>query len=446
MTKLIVQIYRQGQWQDAAEIQFKRPGDGHRSATTLDYAGEYVVQQLGETDDGSAAVSAPYPVNFETYASDTWPAFLLDLLPGGEGRRRWSERLGVGVGASAEFELLRHGAANPPGNIRIKESIESEYRDQGQVPDHTGELRDRNNHPGFNRQDIIERQEHFIEYAYQSGAAVSGASDVQGEAPKFLLTQDRMGNWHAEGALADTQAAKHWIVKFPRGSTAADLQVLRNEAGYLEVARLCGLKVGEPLTLEGRALFIPRFDRKVSATGIERLGMESLYALAGIAEFGRAVPHETLCEALLRHLPPDTHAETIVEYIRRDILNVVMGNTDNHGRNTAVLRDQAGAINLSPLFDFAPMFLDPQGIARVSRWSDEREQAGRPNWARVAEYFDPWLDAQRLKEQLCAFAAKVEAVPTLMQNVGIDEEIIELRRHAIDKNAALLRDCTHAQG
>ena len=55
------------------------------------------------------------------------------------------------------------------------------------------------------------------------------------------------------------------------------------------------------------------------------------------------------------------------ELVLRDVLDVALGNTDHRARNTAVLKQLDGRIELSPLYDFAPMVLDPQGIACVSR-------------------------------------------------------------------------------
>ena len=37
-------------------------------------------------------------------------------------------------------------------------------------------------------------------------------------------------------------------------------------------------------------------------------------------------------------------------------------------RNTALQRDFEGRIALTPLYDFAPMYLHPDGIARRIRW------------------------------------------------------------------------------
>ena len=69
----------------------------------------------------------------------------------------------------------------------------------------------------------------------------------------------------------------------------------------------------------------------------------------------------------------------ITEDIKRDIANIALGNKDNHGRNTAIQRRHDGTISLTPLFDFAPMWLHPDGIARRMRW--QSDDGGSPNWA-----------------------------------------------------------------
>jgi hypothetical protein len=61
------------------------------------------------------------------------------------------------------------------------------------------------------------------------------------------------------------------------------------------------------------------------------------------------------------------------EFVLRDLLDVALGNTDNHARNTSVLKWPDGRIELSPLYDFAPMILDRRMVARVSRWEDDRD-------------------------------------------------------------------------
>ncbi len=38
---------------------------------------------------------------------------------------------------------------------------------------------------------------------------------------------------------------------------------------------------------------------------------------------------------------------------------------------------------MAPVFDFAPMFLHPDGIARQSRW--QADNGGQPDWQEVTE-------------------------------------------------------------
>ena len=50
------------------------------------------------------------------------------------------------------------------------------------------------------------------------------------------------------------------------------------------------------------------------------------------------------------------------------IVNGTTNPTLNHARNTAVQRLHDGTVRLTPLYDFAPMFLDPEIVPRSSHW------------------------------------------------------------------------------
>jgi serine/threonine-protein kinase HipA len=332
-------------------------------------------------------------------------------MPGGAGRRAWQKRLKVEKdGPHFDWHLLLHGAGAPPGNLRIAEAVLPPPQNHFKI--------------GFPRQNIIEQRENFLDYAEDRGAHVAGASSVQGEAPKYLLTEDHNGMFHAEGALPDEMCAKSWLVKFPRGrrGNPKNQQVLRNEAPYLEVARSFGLRVGAPLHYENEVLFVPRFDRKVIDGRLMRFGMHSMYALARIPGYGKYVRHEIYCKSLARGVTDPVRE--IKEYIRRDILNLALRNTDNHGRNTAVLRTDDGRIELSPLFDFAPMFLDPEGIGRVSRWEDERP-GDQPQWARICEKLNYILRPRETRAWLSGQVDEVRKLPETMKRCHVDDDIIE---------------------
>lgn len=419
-----IQIYRNDQWQTAAvfEPDPESLDKGIEGGCRLEYDHDYAIENIGET---SAELIPGLPVGFELHRYTHWPPFLVDLLPAGAGRRAWLKRMQIeNDGPQVEWHLLIKGAGNPPGTLRIAEAALPPPPDQFKI--------------GFPRTDIIEQREGFIEYAEERGAYVAGASSVQGEAPKYMLVEDIKGMFHAEGALPDDKIKQFWLVKFPRGRRAEErnYQVLRNEAPYLEVAREFGIRVEAPLIYEDGALFVPRFDRKVADGHVQRLGMQSLYAIAGIPGYGASVRHDVYCRAIAKVVSEPERE--IREYILRDILNLALLNTDNHGRNTAILRD-GDNITLSPLFDFAPMFLDPEGIGRVSRWDEERP-GGQPEWPAICENLKEVLNPTETREWLASLGDKVLELPGVMKQCQVEDDVIQRLSKRIDDVAKGLQD------
>jgi serine/threonine-protein kinase HipA len=140
-----------------------------------------------------------------------------------------------------------------------------------------------------------------------------------------------------------------------------------------------------------------------------RLAQESIATLTGMPGFEAVPSHDQVCESLLRYC--SAPQQEVLEYLRRDVANLALGNKDNHARNTALQRDFSGRIALTPLFDFAPMYLHPDGIARRIRW--DGNDGGQPDWSRV-------LDA------VCESAARVRRErrkkgPELLQRAALVE-------------------------
>ena len=428
-----LEIYRADRWHPAARLTPADQGAGTSGACRLEYLHEYALAFSGPESAQATGLSCRFPTDFQLHDLATWPPFVLDILPSGYGRRQWLDQLDLADGPAADWPLLMHGTAFPPGNLRVAEAVAAKDPDT-LVPTAGGPAVAMKDHPGFQRADILTRGEAFVEYAFQHGIYAAGASDVQGVAPKLLLTTDRDGRWHAEGRLADDAVQAHWLVKRPRGDRAADRKVLKNEAAYMHVANGLGLRVHSDLIWEDDHLFVPRFDREVRDGDVVRYGMESLYSAAGIAEFGKPVAHEVFCDVILEYC--DDAETDLIEYIKRDVVNVVLGNKDNHGRNTALLRDDDGRTALSPLFDFAPMYLDPEGIARVCRWSADRERAGNPVWSRVIEYFPERTDVLRV--ELRRFGEQLVTLADLMHQCDVDDDIVEQRLPSIDANVQQL--------
>ena len=128
-----------------------------------------------------------------------------------------------------------------------------------------------------------------------------------------------------------------------------------------------------------------------------------------------------------------------IEFMRRDVLNQAMRNTDNHARNTAVQRTLDGVVQLTLLFDFAPMFKDPELIARSCHWQDE---AGRrlPTWeAVIADLAVEDAQRERIAGALADFAPTVARLPELARDAGVEAEIIAPCRRSIDTQAQQLQ-------
>ena len=424
-----LEIYRDSTWMPAATLRPADSRQGYRGACQLDYLIEYAAEFAGPDTAATAGLSCRYPADFQQYRLKHWPAFILDILPNGYGRQQWLEQLHLQDGPAADWPLLTRGTAFPPGNLRVAEAVAAKDLDTLVPTAESVEVAMRD-HPGFAHADVIARTEAFVEYAFQHGVYAAGASDVQGVAPKLLLTKDRYGAWHAEGRLDDADVESYWLVKRPRGDRAADRQVLRNEAAYMRVASRLGLRVHADLAWEDDNLFVPRFDRAVHDGDVARYGMESLCSAAGVAEYGARVAHDKLCDAILRYSSdPDID---LCEYVKRDVANVVLGNKDNHARNSALLRFEDGRIELAPLFDFAPMYLDPEGIARVCRWPGQVEQAGNPDWQQVIELFP--AQQNWLREELHQFGRALERLPDTMRECGVDDDITEHRIATIERH------------
>ena len=421
----------------------------------LAYDTSYALEHFGRHD--AAALSCNHPVGIEGYRTERWPAFLVDCLPQGYGRQELLRQLGLspGTSQSGDWTLLAYGAGNPIGNLRVAQAHAWLTQRSQAVPS-----------PGFTRAEVAARGERFAEHLAANGLFVAGSSGVQGEWPKILLSEDGQGLLHLDHQLPDALACKHCIVKFARGADERLNTILRLEAVWMALAQHLGLRVHAVPVLQGKALFIQRFDRTVlpvggaakagngkagnAKAGIQRHAQESLYSLCQREGADDRVSHNDAVQALAR-VAHDPLAE-VTEYLRRDVANIVLGNKDNHGRNTAVQRRADGWVGLTPVYDFAPMYLHPDGIARRIRWLvDGAQDNGRPDWQQVAglcaSVVAPHTQlseasvANHLRSALHAMALAVADLPCAMRDWGVDKDVVEHLRAGTQQHAELLARC-----
>jgi serine/threonine-protein kinase HipA len=412
---LTIQIYVDGQWHDALDLSFSDVQKVAGTRSTTSYTMEYLHTFYAVTENiFEYAVSVNLPVNWGVEDTNGFPAFVYDIIPAGHAKKSLLKRFNdeKPEGMDTDLFLLGRCTPSPIGNLRVKESVEA-LEDSGVE--------------AFARQEVVERTNDFLEYAYEAGAALGGATGAQGEAPKLLLAEGHDGQLYADAMLDDSLVHSHWLVKFARNKvTENDKNILRAEYQYYNAVSSLGLNTvaTNGLSLEEAekpSLWMPRFDRFVDGESVGRIAVESVYSLLGNTDPGSRLRHEDVLSKLIElwcssgqhHEVP----ELIFEYIRRDLLNRILGNSDNHGRNTSIFRYR-DRFDLAPIYDLAPMILDAEGVTRATKWQAERK--GSPKWRDICACFPQWYAPDDLYGRIRDAAKEFRALPDLLVDMPLD--------------------------
>ncbi|CAM3755618.1 type II toxin-antitoxin system HipA family toxin [Rheinheimera salexigens] len=419
--KLTLQLFNDNQWHDAFDIVIESPELGKRSKVSLKPLLEYAKKYFD--DKGSRSFTTETAVNLmdiKTYSS--WPALFEDIMPMGYAQNQWLNMLNMQNSPTPEQDvaLLRLGTIAPIGNMRIKESIEHALKDQvGQLV----QMR-------FVKDKAIERDTDFLDYARQRGAVSGGATGAGGAAPKLLLRQNDLNEVWVDTEQNDNTTDRHYLVKFPRNQGQIDKDILRTEYHYYhELASLGfntissnGMELHEGI--RNPSLWLPRFDREMVEGTVNRYGVESVYSLVNAAS-GSYLKHEDVLAKLTTVINTMTATELAAEYLKRDFLNIVFGNSDNHGRNTSVLKKD-NKIYLAPIYDFAPMKADPESISRTINWSNQFQQGGNINWLALCDSLSAYGDPSYFKNELCELAVKLVDLPERLAKRGVPDGILNM--------------------
>lgn len=433
METLTLQIWCRGYWQDACLLTFPSPDRGASGSIELEYYSDYGISHFENSD--ARACSVRHPVLFSgTYTKNHWFNFIDDIIPAGAARRYWLKNLGIEREPQGiqEYALFSKGTIAPIGNLRIKEAIP--YLDSGEkIPVQYFEI-----------MDVLSKNSDFLSHANEMGAVGGGATGAGGEAPKYLVrctTDDKIwiDAYQDDPGILD----QHYLVKFPRNQASElDKNILRAEAAYYKVLDELGVNTIDTNSMrlyetnEMPSLWLPRFDVAVVDGKTVHRGMESIYSLLEQPP-GTQLRHLNVMESVIRLFSaPDRVDEYghfdaqafVTEWIKRDFLNVVFGNSDNHGRNTAFLKWDRH-IELSPIYDFSPMKADPEGIIRLTRWGD-LESGGKFDWYNIAAATEAHLqnivpiDAAAIVEELRQLVPGITNLKEQLASAGAPEQIL----------------------
>lgn len=429
----LIEIHRDGAWVEAATLQ-----NLGIDRCRIDYLPQYQFSESPVPLSLGLPLDAPPDRMLRRDGlADEFdrrpPPFLYDLAPQGKGRQFLLKKLGITDSDNLVLPLLMAGAFNPIGCLRLRSAVDfyAQHTTAGEQDD------------GFSLHDILTKSEVFLEHLSLHAMLAAGTTGVQGVAPKFLLTQDANDRWFADLALPDQNARAHWIVKLPRGRSEDDRGVLRNEAAYLRVAAALGIRSHVAPMLHGEMLFVRRFDRLIKADGLQRLHQESVASLAGLRGFGWSPSMQEMLLAIRAHV---THTATeTIEFLKRDALNVAMRNTDNHARNTAVQQLPDGTVQLTPIFDFAPMFMDPEIVPRSSNWLTADGKARVQHFGQVADLLRDLLpdsEVGPVVSELKNFGAEMAKLPMIAKEQGVEPPVLDQCLRSMERVARELQDLT----
>lgn len=430
MKSLTIQALIDQGWHDIATLNLRAPTKGVASPCSLGYEMDYSLEWLDYDDEHACGLTLPVQVMIE-YEAERWFGFLEDIVPAGAARRYLVDYWGLNglpVGEQ-DSALLEKGTIAPVGNLRIKESLPTLHKDS------TLHLRK------FSVAEVVERDSDFLAYAQEMGAISGGATGAGGEAPKLLLRCSANEEiWIDTFQDQHTLADAHYLVKFPRGRrTQDDCDILRAEYHfYQELADMgfATISTDNMRLLEGSrypSLWLPRFDTHWNGQSWDRYGLESIFSVlhkpAGsyLNHFGVL---RSVCDLLSKRSPLFDRKSFdkegfVCEWLTRDLLNIAFGNTDNHGRNTALLK-QPHRIWLSPIYDFAPMKVDPEGVTRTTKWGSPFEEGGEYRWQAITKDLSDLCPSDRSFNALRDTANKLVGLQDRLMKRGVAERILSV--------------------
>lgn len=263
-----------------------------------------------------------------------WPVYFQNLLPEGHNRERLAHERGCSP--DDEFELLAAAGHDLMGALEVEP-----LPPQEDIPE---VVRHWHTTQGL---DVLEPG--FVEYP------VADAASLPGIVTKFSAVQDgRRYTVHRRGAAGSV------ILKLP---TTQHPDLVANEHGCYRLCQALGLQTADARIVPRAQAELPehvpfddilavqRFDHLPDGT---RVHMEEFNQALGYAprhKYGKGLRHDwpTMLRVLDR-LSPQPVRDTR-EFLARTVAAILMGNTDAHLKNWALIYPDGRQPRLAPVYD-----------------------------------------------------------------------------------------------
>lgn len=181
-----------------------------------------------------------------------------------------------------------------------------------------------------------------------------------GARPKAVIAWNPESNQVRSGQVDAGEGFEYWLLKFDGISQPNNKELDTSqgygaiEYAYYKMALAAGIKMSKCRLFEekGRRHFMTRrFDRTDDGKKIHKLSFAGMAHL----DFNQAGAH-SYEQAIFTMRRLGFEAETIEQFFRRMVFNIVARNQDDHVKNIEFLMDKQGNWDLAPAFDVTYSF------------------------------------------------------------------------------------------
>jgi serine/threonine-protein kinase HipA len=198
----------------------------------------------------------------------------------------------------------------------------------------------------------------------------------------------------AEGFSQPVEGAPSTCLLKPEFGQYPDLVV--NEVFCMRVARTTGLRAAfVDIVKMGSTpcLYVERFDRTIDADGnVIRIHQEDMCQALGISPVAKyednGGPSAAGIVQLLRKLRGPYMARDLNDFVHALLVNFLLGNSDAHGKNFALLYEPEAGVRLAPLYDLVSTAVYPEVTDRMAMAIGgiaDPDRVDLAAWIRLAE-------------------------------------------------------------
>jgi serine/threonine-protein kinase HipA len=339
------------------------------------YRFSYLPEVTSERAPGSVLLSASLPVRERAYAPRESAPFFEGLLP--EGSVRAAIANALHLSEEDGFGLLGALGADCAGAVAVVPPSAAP------APVGGGRLRE------LNQSELARLVEDLPRHPLGVDSSADGVRlSLGGVQHKLVLVGSPWG-----GFSQPLDGAPSTCLLKPELGLYDGLAV--NEYFCMKVTDSVGVRAASNWLFDVGSipcLYVERFDRAFDAGSVVRLHQEDMCQALGVLPAGKyednGGPSILQIVELIRSLRGPFMARDVNDFVHAVLVNFLLGNSDAHGKNFALLHERGSGIRLAPAYDVVSTAVYPDLTTRMAMsigGVDDPSRIGLDAWVTLAE-------------------------------------------------------------